>query len=157
MKIGYPTLLVNGRIDDGFGYGEAFLLLRNPLSPASSLPIKRRIRMQHVATCVKLVSFGKENPPTLEEYMFGETYRWAKGQWEHLKFLAWEKNHEPLLVTQQTEFTEQDSWRNEVARLWFGGLSVDIFQQIMRGTLVKELAEYMHEVQRCARPQDEPI
>jgi len=137
MRMGYPTLIVNSRMDEGFGYGEAFLILRNPPLPQYGLPVKQRIRMHNVAACVKLVSFGKENPPSPEEYMFGETNRWAKGQWEYLKFLAWEKNNEPLLVTNQTQFAEEDSWRNEIARLWFAGLPVDLFQAILKGTRVK--------------------
>jgi hypothetical protein len=157
IKVGYPTVIVTSRVDGGVGIGEAFVVLQLPPQMQFGLPIKQRITFANVAACAKLVSLGSDSPVDPEEYMLTTTFNWVKSQWEHLKFLEWEKNHEDLLITKNTEFTRQTSWQQELARLWFAGFPRDIFQQILEGTRVKEFAQFMQTLREYCRPQDEPI
>ncbi|HEX4055408.1 MAG TPA: hypothetical protein VHX86_14180 [Tepidisphaeraceae bacterium] len=157
INLGYPTLLVNGRVDETVGLGEAFLILLKPPIMQYSIPFGRIFRMPQVLACLKLVSLGNDDPPTAEEYMFKMTSDWAKAQWEHLKFLQFEKTPVESLVLNRTEFVEENSWQNELARHWFAGLPRDLFEQIMKGTRVNEIAQFMNKLQNYTRPQDEPI
>jgi hypothetical protein len=155
-KMGYPTLLIGGRVEEGLGIGEAFMVLWKP-PRAYSLPIKHRIKLARVTECLELVSFGDEHAPSGEEYMCRYASDWAKTEWEHLKYLESEKAGDESLATKNTVFTPQDSWQNELSRMWFADLPKEIFLQISKSTQFNELSRFMEELFCFERPQVEPI